>query len=253
MWYNFKIECQRYLQEMLNFKFNLLFANIGLILFFNGLSTYANIQNKEIVFLLFILWYFATHGFINIEYIIEEEITDGTFAHVLMSNTSFLYVIFMRCVIQVIYDFLKAVIVFGILLSIGNYDFQWISFPTGILIIFLIIIGISISYFFGLMIGSLALKYKKISAIPSLFYYFVLFFAGILYDVSKYSFLNSLSYLLPFLPIKNILYSLQNHMIVSNTDILCLSLQFILYLCLGIFLYKKYLKEILKTGSVFYV
>lgn len=253
MLYNFKVECRRYFNEMLTFKFNLLFANLGLIVFFNGLLQYKNVQNKECILILLFLWYFATHGFINIEFIIEEEITDGTFAHVLIAHTSFLKIIFLRSIIQVIYDLLKAIIVFGIILYIGDYHYEWVNISNGIIVITLIIVGICISYFIGLMIGALALKYKKISAIPSLFYYFVLFFGGILYDVSNYSLLNYISYLLPFLPIKNIIYSLQNLSTISFIDIIFLLLQFIIYLILGIYLYNRYIDKILKSGKVFYV
>lgn len=183
MWYNFKVECQRYFHEMMSFKFNLIFANIGLILFFNGLLEYTYVQNKESVLILLFIWYFATHGFININYIIEEEIVDNTFAHVLMTHTSFLKVIFLRSMIQVIYDLLKAIIVFGTILMMGDYHFEWLNYTNTFVIILLFIISVFISYFIGLMIGAMTLIHKKMSAIPNLFYYFVLFFGGIIYDV----------------------------------------------------------------------
>ncbi len=253
MWYNFKVECQRYFNEMMSFKFNLFFANIGLILFFNGLLKYSNVQNKESVLILLFFWYFATHGFINIDYIIEEEIMDNTFAHVMMTGTSFLEVIFLRSIIQVFYDFIKAIVVFGIVIYFGNYDFSWINMQNGLVIVILLVIGILISYFIGLIIGSLTLKYKKISALPNLLYYYVLFFGGILYSYSNFKLLNWICYLLPFLPIKNITYALQRNIMIDYNNFIVLAVQFIVYLLLGLFFYNKYSKDMLKKGSVFYV
>ena len=253
MWYNFKVECQRYFNEMMSFKFNLFFANIGLILFFNGLLKYSNVQNKESVLILLFFWYFATHGFINIDYIIEEEIMDNTFAHVMMTGTSFLEVIFLRSIIQVFYDFIKAIVVFGIVIYFGNYDFSWINMQNGLVIVILLVIGILISYFIGLIIGSLTLKYKKISALPNLLYYYVLFFGGILYSYSNFKLLNWIYYLLPFLPIKNITYALQRNIMIDYNNFIVLAVQFIVYLLLGLFFYNKYSKDMLKKGSVFYV
>lgn len=253
MWYNLKVEFRRYFNEMMSFKFNLFFANIGLILFFNGIMKYSNIQNKESVLILLFFWYFATHGFINIDYIIEEEITDNTFAHVLMTGTSFLEVIILRSFIQVFYDFLKAIIVFGLVLYFGEYDFSWLNLQNGLIITGLLIIGIFISYFIGLIIGSLTLKYKKVSSLPNLFYYYVLFFGGILYSYPNFKLINRICYFLPFLPIKNITVALQNNMNIGADNIIILLIQFTLYLVLGLFFYNRYLKEIIKKGSVFYV
>lgn len=253
MWYNFKVEFQRYFNEMFNFKFNLFFANVGLILFFNGLLKYTNIIQKESVLILLFFWYFATHGFVNINFIIEEEIMDNTFAHVLMTNTSFLTVVFLRCFIQVIYDLLKAIIVFGVVLLVGNYDFRWLNYSNIILICILMILSICISYFIGLIIGALSLKHKKVSAVAGLFYYFVLFFGGIVYDVSHIFLLNNICYLLPFLPFKQIVVAFQLGFQINYLDIIVLLCQFGLYFILGIAIYNKYLQTILKEGSVFYV
>lgn len=253
MWYNFKIECRRYFNEMMSFKFNLIFANMGLILFFNGLLKYANIQNKESILILLFLWYFATHGFINIDYIIEEEIMDNTFAHVLMTGTSFLEVIFLRSIIQVFYDLFKAIIVFSFVLYLGNYDYSWLNIKNGLIIIVLLVLGILISYFIGLSIGSLTLKYKKVSALPNLLYYYLLFFGGIISSYTNFKIFNGICYLFPFLPIKNITYALQNNLRIDFNDFLIVAVQFVIYLVLGLFFYNKYSKDMLKRGSVFYV
>ena len=95
MWYNFKIEWRRYWKEMFHFKFNLFFANIGLLVLFLGLLDYLDVTDKETVLILLFVWYSATHGFININYIIEEEIMDGTLVHILGTRVSFLRIIFL--------------------------------------------------------------------------------------------------------------------------------------------------------------
>ena len=52
MWYNFKIEWRRYWKEMFHFKFNLFFANIGLLVLFLGLLDYLDVTDKETVLIL---------------------------------------------------------------------------------------------------------------------------------------------------------------------------------------------------------
>ena len=178
---------------------------------------------------------------------------DNTFAHVLMTGTSFLEVIFLRSIIQVIYDLLKAIIVFSAVLYLGNYDFCWVNISNGLIIFVLLVLGIFISYFIGLIIGSLTLKYKKVSALPNLLYYYVLFFGGIVSGYTNFELLNGICYLFPFLPIKNIIYALQNNVIIDFNNFFVIGLQFVSYLALGLFFYNKYSKDMLKRGSVFYV
>ena len=252
MWYNFKIEWRRYFQEMIHFKFNLFFANTGLIVFFLGLLDYLHVDNKETILLLLFVWYFATHGFININFIIEEEIMDGTFVHILESRVSFLNVIFLRSFIQVVYDLIKAIPVFGCILLIGHFDYSWLTLPSLILIILLICLSIFTSYCIGLIIGALTLKFKKLSALPTLLYYFVLFFGGITYDITSFPPMEFIAYGFPFLPLRFIIDQLQLE-IVSLPMIFVLIVQAVIYLILGVVLYRIIMKENFKNGRSFYV
>ena len=252
MWYNFKIEWRRYWKEMFHFKFNLFFANIGLLVLFLGLLDYLDVTDKETVLILLFVWYSATHGFININYIIEEEIMDGTLVHILGTRVSFLRIIFLRSFIQMIYDFIKASIVFSIILCIGDFDYSWLSGMSMILTGTLIIVCIFISYFLGLIIGAMTLKYKKLSAIPNLLYYFVLFFGGITYNISSLPILEFISYLFPFLPLRVIIHGMQN----GQIDIQFIGILFIqglIYLGIGVLLYHLIMKENYRSGSIFYV
>lgn len=252
MLYNLKLEWRRYWQEMVNFKVNLFFGNIGLLTLFTGLLGTLDIQNRETVFILMFIWYSATHGFMNINFIIEEEIMDGTLAHIVGTRISFLWVIFLRSLFQIIYDLVKSGIVFSIVFCLLPFDFSLFQVTDYGLIIVLVLYCIAISYFIGLILGVLALKYKKIPSLPNLLYYFVFFFGGVTAEVSNVLVLGHLAYLFPFMPMRGILLALQSGT-VGISYIIILLVQGCFYLMTGLILYHFIMRENFRKGRLCHV
>lgn len=252
MFYNIKIEFRRYWNEICNFKINMICANLGLITLFSGLLDIIDIENGEIVFILMFIWYSATHGFMNINFIIEEEIIDGTLPHIICTKVSFLKVITLRSIIQIIYDLLKSCIVFSIVFYMINFKFHSFTQFDWLIILICSLFSIIISYFIGLVLGSLALKYKKITALPGLFYYYIFFFGGVMQDTVNYFVMNVISYCFPFMPMRKLLYSFQLGFI-NYSYIGILLLQGIIYFTIGVYLYNKFMKQNFKSGGLYYV
>ena len=96
MFKEFLSELSRNFSELKKYKFNLIFANLGILLMLYFLVSYLFTDNKEVVFLLLIIWYFATHGLANPTYIIEDEITDRTIINIIQSKTGILSVVVRR-------------------------------------------------------------------------------------------------------------------------------------------------------------
>lgn len=85
---NFLSELKRDFSELKKYKFNIFFAYLQMLFIFLGLTEYIFVEDREVIFYMLIIWYFATHGLAVPTYIIEEEILDQTIINIIQSRTS---------------------------------------------------------------------------------------------------------------------------------------------------------------------
>ena len=104
----FFAEMKRELAEMKKYKFNLIFANISLLILFYSLLKKFKLGNGAVLFFMFVCWYFATHGLSNSTYILEDEIMDRTIVSIVQSDKSVLSVLYSRNLLQIMLDLIKA-------------------------------------------------------------------------------------------------------------------------------------------------
>lgn len=250
MIYNWYIEIRRAMQELYEYKFNLLFANIGLIFLFTGLLQFVSSDDKEVTLLLMMAWYSGTHGFSNIAYILEDEIIDGTIVNILQSKISLYYVVWMRAGIQLLADFIKSIGVFIIIILLEDIVYQC-SFHIMFDMFIGVTIAILVTYGIGFCIGSLAIRYRKIIAVAELFYYFVLFFSGVIYNVQNLYVLNGLNMLLPFGSLRNLLTNLYYYERLDTPSLFHLFLLLFVWICVGSILFHAAVKRGLDLGSIY--
>lgn len=175
-------ECRRNLSEMWKYKFNLIFANLGMLIIFYGLTTYIYEDSKDILIFLLFIWYFATHGIMNSSYELENEIYDRTIVTIIQSKVSVLNILIKRATIQIIMDLIKAVPLFLILYYISDvnfYEFKRIDY-----IVIAITLGIINSYVLGLLLSGLVLIFRRVTNVISLSYYYILFYGGLTVDIN---------------------------------------------------------------------
>lgn len=142
-----------------------------MLFIFLGLTEYIFVEDREVIFYMLIIWYFATHGLAVPTYIIEEEILDQTIINIIQSRTSLFAIIVQRSVIKIIIYIVKAVPLFTVLYFIGDYSKDlFTNFPF-IMMVFLI--AVISSYGLGIIISGFALIYKRISilSVYSLLYF----------------------------------------------------------------------------------
>jgi len=245
MIYNYFIELRRNLLEFYHYKVNILFANIGFLLLFLGLINHID-QETNITLILLFTWYCSIHGLDSTAYILEDEIKDRTLFNTLSGSVPLLNILFMRNSVQLIIDLLKATIIFGSIMLTNTVVFD-LSISQALIAIFLVLLSIIITYLIGISIGSFALVYKRVSSIPSVLYYVMLFFSGIVNDYFV------ISKIFPFVFLRNALASLINKDYALGESIFFLFIQLIIYLVLALIFMKMNLKKMYLKGKIAHV
>lgn len=237
-------ECRRQISEYKQFKVNLFFANISIFFLVTGLLDYFEKQGHSFVlFSLLFAWYFATHGITHPTYFIEDEILDRTLITVIQSKSSIFGMMFMKMLVQILLDLLKAIPLFSLIAI-----FQGIHFPglymTIMLFCFVMIIVFAV-YGLGFLFSSFVLIWIKMSNMTNLLAYGILLFLG-LQEVT-YPSLVKMGYLFPF----HLLHDFVSR--PSFLSILLLLAYVLLYWGMGFFCFHICLKIAKKKGTLFYV
>ncbi|SNU87514.1 ABC transporter [Streptococcus merionis] len=238
-------ELIRQLQEMLQFKFNLFFANFGILIMVSSyLQYFKETQSKFLLFCLLFTWYFTSHSVTHPTFFIEEDLYDRTLISVIQSSKSIFHVVIFKIIVQILIDLVKAIPIFIILSILNNIDFPQNSLRVAISFMACLLV-IVVIYGLGFCLSSICFIFNRTSSITSLISYFMLYFTGILTPLDGV--LSTIGNLFPY-------YSLRNF-IISPTykNILEIIVYGIVYWSLGILLFSRLLKVAKKRGSLFHV
>ncbi|OEF99488.1 hypothetical protein BHF71_08980 [Vulcanibacillus modesticaldus] len=139
--------------------------------FFVGLSKTG--LGQEYLHLGFIFWFFAStvisEGSISISF----EKQTGTFEQLLLKPTHILKILTARTMVWFFITFIKVIILmFVVIISLR------ISFPFDLRIIPIMLVTLSGLFGFGLILSALTLIYTKTASFESIISYFLLFFTG---------------------------------------------------------------------------
>ncbi|MCI5997318.1 MAG: antibiotic ABC transporter permease [Parvimonas sp.] len=244
----FFCEFKRNLAELNKYKFNLIFANLQIFILAYMLTKYFFADNKEIIFLLLIIWYFSTHGLSIPTYIVEEEILDRTLLSILQSETGVLKVVILRCVNTFFIDIIKAVPVFTFLYFVGNFDKS--VFEYGFIKLTVIIMSVFYSYSVGIFLSSFVFVFKRFSSFISLTYYYILFFGGITSIIENKILFFTTKLLLPYINARIIFENLLSNKI--SVIVICyLILQIFVMSLLAYLLFSNLLRKSIEKGDLY--
>ncbi|MDO5096781.1 MAG: hypothetical protein Q4D65_09480 [Peptostreptococcaceae bacterium] len=195
---NFLVEYRREISEIKKYKFNLLFSNIKLLITFYAVTRFLMAEEREILFFILFCWYFVSKGFLIPSYIMEGEISDKTLLSIVQSKTSVAIVLCTRCLVTLAVDFLKALVFFGLLALVGNFDFSFLSWNIAFSLVSAMLMVIVSSYLVGFFVSLLSMRFKRATSIVSLLSYWILFFSGLTLPAGNNFFTQSVALLLPF-------------------------------------------------------
>ena len=98
-----KREFLRQIQETMQFKFNLFFANFSIFIMVSSyLHYFEESQNKFTLFCLLFTWYFTSHSITHPTFFIEDDIYDRTLISVIQSKK----VLCMYCFLKYLFKYL---------------------------------------------------------------------------------------------------------------------------------------------------
>ena len=138
-----KREFLRQIQETMQFKFNLFFANFSIFIMVSSyLHYFEESQNKFTLFCLLFTWYFTSHSITHPTFFIEDDIYDRTLISVIQSKKSVMHVLLFKILVQILIDLIKAIPIFLILSFLSD-----ITFPASNSRDFCYCINLSVSYF----------------------------------------------------------------------------------------------------------
>lgn len=246
--YNFISELSRSFSELKKYKFNIFFANLQIFIIFYGLTEYIFVDDKNVMFFMLLIWYFASHGVSNPTYIVEEEIMDRTIFSIFQSKTSLLSVIVQRSIITVLMDTIKAIFLFTAYYFFGNFEIS--IFKDFHLTLITILIAIITSYALGIIIAALALVFKRITNFISLTYYYLLFFAGPTVDISNSLLRNINKLIFPYINARNIISAILEESFVFY-DMGLIFIQAIVFVIFSSIFFKFMLNRSLIRGDLY--
>ncbi|MEQ3444720.1 ABC transporter permease [Enterococcus cecorum] len=233
----------RQLQEMSQFKLNLLFANLSIVIMVSGYLDYFTAhQSVEALFFLLFTWYFATHSITHPTFFVEDEVYDRTLISVIQSRKSLVSVLLLKIIVQMLIDLVKAIPLFLLIAFVMKVPFS--HGVAGSLLIFLlcfvVIFGL---YGMGLGFAGFSLLYSRTSSVTGLISYFMLFFTGILTQSTNLV----LTYLFPYQYLRR--FILQPNLATASI----LSLYVIIYWVIGLLVFYALFSHAKKKGAIFNV
>lgn len=238
-------ELTRELQEMMQFKFNLFFANFGILIMISAyLQYFQNVQSKYLLLCLLFTWYFTSHSITHPTFFVEDDLYDRTLISVIQSSRSIFHVLIVKIIVQILVDFVKAIPIFVVLSMINQIDFpeDFLKLLGSFTVCILTIISM---YGFGFCLSSLCFIFNRTSSITSLISYFMLYFTGIITPLNGP--LGIIGGLFPYYILRNFIVS------PSYQSVFLIIIYGAIYWLIGTLLFTTLLKTAKKRGSLFHV
>lgn len=238
-------EFSRQLSEYKQFKVNLFFANLGIFFLVTGFLTYFDSQQDAFeLFVLLFTWYFSSHSITHPTYFIEDEIADRTIINVIQSRRSIVGMLFIKIMVQILLDLVKAIPLFCLVALVQQIAFptDWVKIVAIFCLSFVVILSL---YGLGFLFASFSFIFTKISSITGLLAYGILFLVG--FQEQSSDLIATFSRFLPF------------HLLVSfihqpSWTVFFLLLGYgLLYWFLGWLCFQACLTYAKKKGSLFHV
>lgn len=252
MWASFVSELTREIKELMNYRFNLIFANLSLVILFAGFLNYFDGSDPFVIFFMLFCWYFATHSTSMPTYILEDELLDRTLITILQSRTSIIQVLLQRSLIQVVVDTLKAIPVFTILALVTQVKVFAYGGGTFFLLIALSYVIIFALYGVGFLFSGFVLLFKRTSSLVGVLNYYLLFFTGMTLPLEKLGIFRGLATLFPFVDFNQVIVGFMNDQIVWQAVLLIL-VKGAFYWGSGLVIFHFCLQKALKKGGLFSV
>ena len=171
------LEFNRDFSEIKKYKFNVIFANIAVLLMSLFIIDGLFVKEKEIVFLMMILWYYATYAIESPTFLIQNEITDRTLISIVQSKTGILSVVLYRNLVEFLMNTIKVIVIFTLIFV--SVDFDYSKFNHIPIIILVMVVSVFILYQLGTFLSSFTLLYKRLGSFVALAETYMLFFGDI--------------------------------------------------------------------------
>lgn len=188
--------------EIKHYYLNYIFFNISLLFIFTGLffsfNDRGDIQSLVLLFGL-ITWQMCNSAISYLSYVIQDESMLGTLEQIFMTRTTIFQVFASKVLVNCLFNFIKALILFTICMLIFGVGTITLSLGIkNIAIITIILITVLSFYMLGLMLGGLSLYFKRVQAICNTLTYLFLFFTGITIPIENLPrIIQPISYALP--------------------------------------------------------
>ena len=236
-------EFLRQLQEMGQFKLNLLFANLSIVIMVSGyLDYFTGHQSVEALFFLLFTWYFATHSITHPTFFVEDEVYDRTLISVIQSRKSLVSVLLLKIIVQMLIDLVKAIPLFLLIAFVMKVPFSH-GVASSLLIFLLCFVVIFGLYGMGLGFAGFSLLYSRTSSVTGLISYFMLFFTGILTQSTN----DVLAHLFPYQYLRA--FILQPNLATASI----LGLYALIYWVVGLLVFYALFSHAKKKGAIFNV
>lgn len=242
------LEFNRDFSEIKKYKFNVIFANIAVLLMALFIIDGLFVKEKEIVFLMMILWYYATYAIESPTLLIQNEITDRTLISIVQSKTGILSVVLYRNLVEFLMNTIKVIVIFTLIFV--SVDFDYSKFNHIPIIILVMVVSVFILYQLGTFLSSFTLLYKRLGSFVALAETYMLFFGDITVKVNNKALVLINKVLFPFNNARTIFTQLQLNNVRYDL-IIKLLIQALILSVLVKFSYDKNIQKSMKRGNLY--
>ena len=242
------LEFNRDFSEIKKYKFNVIFANIAVFLMALFIIDGLFVKEKEIVFLMMILWYYATYSIESPTFLIQNEITDRTLISIVQSKTGILSVVLYRNLVECLMNTIKVIVIFTLIFV--SVDFDYSKFNHIPIISLVMVVSVFILYQLGTFLSSFTLLYKRLGSFVALAETYMLFFGDITVKVNNKALVLINKILFPFNNARTIFTQLQLNNIRYDL-IIQLLIQAVILSFLVKFSYDKNIQKSMKRGNLY--
>lgn len=242
------LEFNRDFSEIKKYKFNVIFANIAVFLMALFIIDGLFVKEKEIVFLMMILWYYATYSIESPTFLIQNEITDRTLISIVQSKTGILSVVLYRNLVECLMNTIKVIVIFTLIFV--SVDFDYSKFNHIPIIILVMVVSVFILYQLGTFLSSFTLLYKRLGSFVALAETYMLFFGDITVKVNNKVLLFINKIIFPFNNARTIFTQLQLNNVRYDLIIQLLIQAVVLSVFVKIS-YDKNIQKSMKRGNLY--